>query len=407
MSTPAARACEKWWLEPAGIAFVTALVVAGSIAEAYPQQHYGGLHLHGHPQAVAYLLLIVPVLALFWRRTQPVAVFAVAVAGVAGWAALGEVDGAAIVVLDVALFAIAVETSRRATLVLGVAGAALVWLIGGLRGPWGWIGGPQLDLWGELLAAGAIGVAVASRRDWRASERENQEQARREREHDARRRVDAERLRIARELHDVVAHSMAMISVQAAAAAVVLADDPDQAMDALQAIRRASKDGLRELRAILDVLRQVDGDEPAVAQPDIAAIAALVEATSAAGTPTELVVDGSLDDLPPQVALATYRIVQESLTNVIRHAGRAHARVAIQRDAERVLLDIVDDGTGSEEAFAGGAGTGLAGMTERAGALGGTLRAAPRPGGGFGVHAELPGSDHPESSDAEPATGRT
>jgi signal transduction histidine kinase len=136
------------------------------------------------------------------------------------------------------------------------------------------------------------------------------------REEETRRRVDAERMRIARELHDVVAHSMAMINVQATAASMQLAADPASAAEAIQAIRRASKSGLRELRTILEVLRQVDGGTPSVPVPYLRAIAALVEATTAAGTPTTLELAEPPAPLPPPVTLAIYRIVQESLTNV-------------------------------------------------------------------------------------------
>jgi signal transduction histidine kinase len=197
-------------------------------------------------------------------------------------------------------------------------------------------------------------------------------------------------MRIARELHDVVAHSMAMINVQATAAGMRLAADPASAAEAIQAIRRASKSGLRELRTILEVLRQVDGGSPAVPVPDLRAIAALVEATSAAGTPTTLQSAEPPVPLPPPVALAVYRIVQESLTNVVRHAGRVAATVGLRQDGGYLYVDVVNDGGPAPAAFSDGTGTGLAGMRERAAALGGTLDAGPRPGGGFAVHARLP-----------------
>jgi signal transduction histidine kinase len=195
-------------------------------------------------------------------------------------------------------------------------------------------------------------------------------------------------MRIARELHDVVAHSMAMINVQATAASMQLAADPASAAEAIQAIRRASKSGLRELRTILEVLRQVDGGSPTV--PDLRAIAALVEATSAAGTPTTLESAEPSVPLPPPVGLAVYRIVQESLTNVVRHAGRVAATVGLRQDGGYLYVDVVNDGGAAPAAFSDGAGAGLAGMRERAAALGGTLDAGPRSGGGFAVHARLP-----------------
>jgi signal transduction histidine kinase len=167
-----------------------------------------------------------------------------------------------------------------------------------------------------------------------------------------------------------------------------MATDPASAAEAIQAIRSASKSGLRELRAILEVLRQADGGSPAV--PDLRAIAALVEATSAAGTPTTLESAGPPVPLPAPVALAAYRIVQESLTNVVRHAGRVAATVALRQDGGYLYVDVVNAGGAAPAAFSDGTGAGLAGMRERAAALGGTLDAGPRPGGRFAVHARLP-----------------
>jgi signal transduction histidine kinase len=136
------------------------------------------------------------------------------------------------------------------------------------------------------------------------------------------------------------------------------------------------------------VLRQVDGGSPAV--PDLRAIAALVEATSAAGTPTTLKLAEPSVPLSAAVGLAVYRIVQESLTNVVRHAGRVVATVGLRQDGEYLYVDVVNDGGAAPAVFSDGTGAGLAGMRERAAALGGTLDAGPRPGGGFAVHARLP-----------------
>jgi signal transduction histidine kinase len=378
------------WCSAAGVAAVTLLAVIGSYVEANPVHAYGGLHLTSHPPLAAYLLVGVPALALVWRDSRPVGVFLLAVAGDVGWAALGQIDGAALVPVIVALYWVALTRSRHVALAAGIAGAVVIFVAEGLLGPFGWLGGPNATMWPELLAAGALGGYVAARRQWLAAEHDRKERAGQIREEEARRRVDAERMRIARELHDVVAHSMAMINVQATAASLLLADDPARVADALQAIRRASKAGLRELRAILDVLRQVDGDSPAVPVPDLRAIQALADATSAAGTPTTLRADGHSIPLPPPVALAAYRIVQESLTNVVRHAGRASATVTLRHEHGHLLVDVVNDGAAAYAPFSDGAGAGLTGMRERAAALGGTLEAGARPRGGFRVHAKLP-----------------
>ena len=169
-----------------------------------------------------------------------------------------------------------------------------------------------------------------------------------------------------------------------------LATDPASAAEAIQAIRGASKSGLRELRTILQVLRQVDGESPAVPVPDLSAIAALVEATSAAGTPTTLQLVEPPVPLSPSAALAAYRIVQESLTNVVRHAGRVPATVSLRQDGGYLHVEVVNDGGAAPAACGDGTGTGLAGMRERAAALGGTLEAGPRSEGGFAVRARLP-----------------
>jgi signal transduction histidine kinase len=392
------------WLGAAGVALVTALAVAGAYVEANPVHRYGGLHLTGHPPLPAYLLLAVPALALIWRDSRPVEVLGLTVGGAVGWAALGQIDGAALVPVIVGVYWVALTRPRRIAVAAGLAGAVAIFVTEGLLGPFGWLGGPNATMWPELLAAGAVGAYVAARRQWLEAERDRAARAEQAQEEETRRRVDAERMRIARELHDVVAHSMAMINVQATAASMQLAADPASAAEAIQAIRRASKSGLRELRTILEVLREVDGSSLAGPAPDRRAIAALVEATSAAGTPTTLEAPGPPVPLPPPVALAAYRIVQESLTNVVRHAGRVAATVALRHDGEYLHVDVVNDGGAAPPPFSDGTGAGLAGMRQRVAALGGTLDARPRPGGGFAVRARLPAAS-PSPKTRSPAVG--
>ena len=387
------------WRGAAGVALVTVLAVAGAYAEANPRHHYGGLHLTSHPPLAAYLLLAVPSLALMWRNSRPAFVLGLAVAGAVGWAALGQIDGAGLVPVMVALYWVALTRPRQVAIAAGLAGAAAIFITEGLAGPFGWFGGPNATMWPELVAAGAVGAYVAARHKWLDAERDRAERAQQAREQETRRRVDAERMRIARELHDVVAHSMAVINIQATAAGMQLADDPASAARAIQAIRGASKSGLRELRAILEVLRQADGGSPGVPVPDLRAISALVEATSAAGTPTTLESVEPPAMLPPPVTLAAYRIVQESLTNVVRHAGRVPATVRLWQHGGYLHVDVVNDGGLAPAAFGDGTGAGVAGMRERAAALGGTLDAAPRPGGGFAVHAKLPVADGAQGGD--------
>jgi signal transduction histidine kinase len=388
------------WQGTAGIVLVLLLTVIGCYVEANPAHSYGGLHLTRHPPAAAYLLVAVPAVALAWRDRAPVAVFAAAAAAAVGWAAFGQIDGAALVPVIVAMFWVALTRPRQVALAAGLAGAVAIFVTEGTLGPFGWLGGPNATMWPELLAAGALGGYVAARRGWLAADRDRAARAAQMREEETRRRVDAERMRIARELHDVVAHSMAMINVQATAAAMLLAEDQEGTAAAIQAIRGASKSGLRELRAILKVLRDADGGNSAA--PDLHDIQALADATTAAGTPVTVRSGELAAPVPPPVALAAYRIVQESLTNVVRHASGAAATVDIRRNGDNLLVEISNDAApgssaSGDGAFRDGAGAGLAGMRERAAALGGALTAGPRPAGGFAVRARLPLGGEPSA----------
>jgi signal transduction histidine kinase len=394
------------WRGAAGLVLVLTLTVIGCYVEANPVHSYAGLHLTSHPPPAAYLLVALAAVALAWRDRAPVAVFGVAVAADVAWAAFGQIDGAALVPVIVALFWVALTRPRQVALAAGLAGATAIFVTEGTLGPFGWLGGPNATMWPELLAAGALGGYVAARRQWLAAEQDRAARARQMREEETRRRVDAERMRIARELHDVVAHSMAMINVQATAAGVLLSEDPAGAADAIQAIRGASKSGLRELRAILKVLRDVDTGGPQSAVPDMRDIRALADATTAAGTPATVRADTPA--LLPPVALAAYRIVQESLTNVVRHASGAATTVTVRQERSDLLVEVVNDAAPAAAAFGDGAGAGLAGMRERVEALGGTLQAGPRADGGFAVRARLPmaaaGPATPEPADPERLT---
>ena len=209
-----------------------------------------------------------------------------------------------------------------------------------VNNPFGRFGGGGFDLLPGMVAAALFaGIAVANRRAYVASIRDRAEQ-------DARRRVDEERLRIARELHDVVAHTMATINVQAGVAAHVLSSRPEAAAESLQAIKAASKEGLRELRAILNVLRQADDADPTQPAPGTAQLEALIAGARRAGLETTFTVTGEPVPLPAAVDLAAYRIVQESLTNAIRHAGPATAAVSLGYHHDELRIDVTDTGRG-------------------------------------------------------------
>jgi signal transduction histidine kinase len=400
---------------------VTVVLVAGTYGEAHPGQATNRTQFPGHvapdPPLAAYLLVVVACLVLAWRRRWPVAVLAVSTAAVTAWTLLGYVNGAVLLAPAMALYAVATRVSVRRAIALGVVTLAVLMTATAARNPFGHISGGGFYLIPALVAAALFGgIALASRRDYVASIQARAEDA-------AQRRIDEERLRIARELHDVVAHTMATINVQAGAAIHVADERPGAAIDALRAIRGASKEGLRELRAILNVLRQADEADSTVPAPGLAQVDALITSARSAGLATTLAVTGNRRPLLPEVDLAAYRIVQESLTNVIRHAGPAAATVSIGYAGAELRIEVADTGRGvtgakSTDTENVSGGHGLAGMRERAASVGGSVQAGPGRGGGFLVVARLPLGGPPpadrtgtappaDRTGAAPATGAT
>ena len=209
-------------------------------------------------------------------------------------------------------------------------------------------------------------------------------------EADLKRRLDEERRQIARELHDVVAYSFATIVVQAGVAARLADDRPQQLPEALSAIKSASQDALAEFRRILDGLR--DTGTTVDERPSLDRLEPLADSITSAGVPTRIVVRGRPRSLPPEVDRAAFRIVQESLTNVLRHAQRASASVIVSYTPHWLLVAIEDDGRSRGRRCSDGTGNGIRGMRERAERLGGALTAGDRPGGGFRVSVRLPTS---------------
>ena len=210
------------------------------------------------------------------------------------------------------------------------------------------------------------------------------EEAERTRDEAAQRRAMEERLRIARELHDSLTHSISVIQVQAGVAVHLARKRGEDVPPALMAIEEAGADAVRELRATLGVLRSEDGDGSGLSQLD-----GLVARARAAGLPVTVTVTGQQRPLPPEADQAAYRIVQEALTNVTRHAGHACASVHLHYTPEALSIQVDDDGQGTGTRPSG-PGLGLIGMRERVSALGGRLQAGPQQGGGFRVRAELP-----------------
>jgi signal transduction histidine kinase len=209
-----------------------------------------------------------------------------------------------------------------------------------------------------------------------------------ERDERARAAVAEERTRIARELHDVVAHAMGVIVLQARGARHAMDAAPDDARGAIDAIESTAGTALAEMRQLLGVLRE-DSEEIAFApQPSLAHLDVLAAKLREAGLPVEVTVDGETRELPPGVDLSAYRIVQEALTNALKHAGPARARVHLRYRPDHVEVEVLDDGDGGSNG--GGSGHGLLGMHERVSVFGGELETGPRDGGGYAVRARLP-----------------
>ena len=238
-----------------------------------------------------------------------------------------------------------------------------------------------------LAAVLLLGEAVRNRRAWAEEVRARLLGAEQEQEREAERRVQQERLRIAREMHDVLAHTIAAINVQAGVGADVIDDSPEKARESLRDIRRQSRDAMAELRAALGVLRDGAAEVPLVPAPGLAELDGLIELTGRAGVRVDVTVTGEARQLPGAVDLTAYRVVQESLTNVVRHAHTSAARVRVHFGPDTLVVGVEDDGRGTRN---GADGYGLTGMRERVAAVGGTLNAGAAPGGGFRVHATLP-----------------
>ena len=337
------------------------------------------------------VLLFLPVcVALAFRRRRPLAVLVVEV----GLALLSFVEGHAapgIVGCLIALYTVASRTDRRTGIAAGVLTACSLGFGTLLH-----TGEPVLDARNVIVVvwtglATAAGYAVRNRRAYVAAVEERARRAEQTREEEARRRVAEERLRIARELHDVVAHSIALINVQSGVAAHLLREQPDAADEALRHVRKASRTVLDELGTMLDVLRQSDdGDSPTEPAPGLHRLDALVEALRDAGLTVELRIAGEPRPLAPTVDLAAYRIAQESLTNAQKHGSAPRVSVAVTYDAQSVRITVRNPVVpGTEPSAPRGTGHGLIGMRERAAAVGGRF-SADLHGGTFQVDAVLP-----------------
>ncbi|WP_367123192.1 sensor histidine kinase [Streptomyces phytohabitans] len=338
--------------------------------------------------ALARVLLVLGPAQLLLRRRHPAAVALGTSATCGLYLALGHPFGPVYLSVVVAAFSAVVAGHRRAAwsaLLLLWAGQLLV---GGWLYRWLPPSGDGPYDWGYGLAPAAWMIAVAAAAEVARARREQWARERAEREAAERRKADEERLRIARELHDVLAHSISVINVQAGVGLALLDSDPEQARTALTTIKSASKEALGEVRHVLDTLR-APGAAPRAPAPGLERLPELAEQAAGAGLRVATETAGRPVPLPPGADLAAFRIVQEALTNVMRHSASREARVLLDYGPDALRIRVDDDGPASGNA-PGGGGNGLVGMRERAAVLGGSVTAGPRPDGGFRVLARLP-----------------
>ncbi|GKQ37988.1 sensor histidine kinase [Streptomyces sp. A012304] len=393
--TPLARARCRLQAHPLALdaaiaAVVLVCMLAGSFVDPHGKQ--GVSWSLRTPDPLSLLLMTLGAAALVFRRSAPMRVLVVT-----GTVALVECltgDPRAPVAMGavVALYTVASTTDRPTTLRAGLITMTVLTAAAMLAGELPWYAQENLAIFAWTGIGATAGDAVRSRRAVVQAIRERAERAERTREEEARRRVAEERLRIARDLHDVVAHHIALVNVQAGVAAHVMDKRPDQAKEALAHVREASRSALNELRATVGLLRQSDDPEaPTEPAPGLARLDELADTFRNAGLHIEVARADHGTELPAAVDLAAYRVIQEALTNVRKHAGPdAKAEVSVVRVGPHIEVTVLDDGTGEHTGPHDGGGHGLLGMRERVTALRGTLTTGPRYGGGFRVHAILP-----------------
>lgn len=351
------------------------------------------------PDLFGYLLLTGMTLPFVWRRRYPIGVLYVVCTSIGlHWILdypLGFDSAAVLAIYNAAAWGRRRRRAWRHLAVVVVVMSVIAFL------PWSAFqeDNPPIVAFGFAaihVAAALLGEVVYQRRQRIADLEQRAVQAEENLELRARMAVADERQRIAREMHDVVAHGMSVIAVQAAAAREIAHQDPARTVDVLGNIERVGRDSLTELRRMLGVLRQTDPSSTAlVPQPSLADVPEAVAQEVATGLPTTLVVTGEPCPLPAGIELAAYRVVQEALTNVRKHAGSsATAEVDIKYTDDAVTVVVSDDGAGAMSALADtGSGNGLLGMRERVEIYGGHLAAGPKSGGGYGVSATLPLTD--------------
>ncbi|MET8704446.1 sensor histidine kinase [Kitasatospora sp. NPDC004723] len=347
------------------------------------------------PNPAALTLAVVSSLALLGRRRWPCLVVVITLACTLALCFVAtQLNAGLVAPLLLALFFLAVRTDRTTARAATAVSAVLVTVATIINEPHTSLS-IKIGVIAWILLPGAIGDSVRVRRAHLAAIEERAERAERTREEEARRRVADERIRIARDLHDVVAHHIALANAQAGIAVHLLDRHPAQAREMLSHLTDATGSALRELKATVGLLRSADDPQaPLEPAPGLDRLPDLIGAFERAGLPVRLAVEGEPQPLSPGVDLTAYRILQESLTNVAKHAAGTTADVTLAYSGSRVLLTVANErpapGLRSGVVAPVGGGFGLIGMRERAAAVGGRLTADRRPGGGFLVSAELP-----------------
>lgn len=334
--------------------------------------------------AGGYVLVGAGPAALVARRRFPVATLTAVYVATLWYALSSNPDGPIWYALTVA-FGTAIYLRKRAAAI----GSLVAGYVGFLWGP------ALVGTHGAPSAASALGLAalllfMLAVAEWIRLRNQRAVALARGYEEEARRRAGEERLRIARDLHDVVAHNISVINVQANTALHLMDRQPERARSALTTINDVSKQALVELRSVLGVLRQVDEDAPLAPSAGLGHLDGLVGQAGAAGLTIRLEEEGDKVPLPTSVDLAAHRIIQEALTNAVRHSGGTGAVIRIAYGDHAVTVEVDDGGGAGKPVHTNGSGNGIVGMTERAHALGGRLEAGPRPAGGFRVKAWLP-----------------
>jgi signal transduction histidine kinase len=380
------RALERSWRPPLWLvdAGLGTLIVIAGLATTSDRVSASGRVLRSR-DALAFGLILAATLPYYLRRRAPVAVFLTTAASVAVLMLRGYDAGALPLALFVGAYTVAAyrpagEVVASAALI----GALLVVVLVGDT--------PEFHA-GDLVSS-SVAFATSVLIGWTMQSRRRRIEAFEGEQQEAALRAAAdERLRIARELHDVVAHSLGVIAVQAGVGMKVIDSDVAEARNSLENISRASRASLAEIRLVLGIIRSADGTPTYTPAPGLADLPRLAEEVTGAGLPVDLDVDGGIGEVPPGVGLAAYRIVQEALTNALRHAGAQRATVRLGRGPDALVVEVTDDGRGANGGRPGGHG--LVGMEERVAVYGGSLDAGPCPGGGFRVTARLPHDTDP------------